>query len=63
MWITNADIADIFLVMANANPEAVSGYFTNHGMGIIHYTGKLAILQNIALIFHSILQYSIPMVR
>lgn len=24
MWISNSDIADVFLVMANANPEAVS---------------------------------------
>lgn len=24
MWISNSDIADIFLVMANANPSAVS---------------------------------------
>lgn len=25
MWISNSDIAGVFLVMANANPSAVSG--------------------------------------
>lgn len=24
MWISNSDLADVFLVMANANPSAVS---------------------------------------
>lgn len=27
MWISNSDIAGVFLVMANANPSAVSCFF------------------------------------
>lgn len=29
IWITNAEHAGVFLVMANANPTAVSHIFTN----------------------------------